>query len=380
MSDGRESSAAVRRRHWLAGGAALLCLAAQELPAQTAAELRQRLDVVRARRALADSNLTLARRASAARRTDFVVAGGRRVAFDPEVLSAPDRVLLDEGLERGRARLMDRFGADGALLLDSADWLVARGPRWLGIPSAIDLRTSDGAERLIARLRSPIDPEQVEAFVLRIAGLAIPALAPTLSHYGSSDLGLAPAEYRYAEAGREMAISWAAAGRRCATGSVAACRAVLTPQRSDGPLSLHFEPADWRAVVTAGRMPALTDSSFFALRRACLAGNDRDCAMIVSKVGVPDPFSAGLRATYVLHAIELGGRGALGQIRGASETDPHALLAAVAGVPPDSLIASWQRRTTQALNDEREHLVPVMLSVTGWSLLLLLGASNRKPR
>lgn len=380
MSDPRRSSVAVGGLCWLACGAVLLCASAQALPAQTAAELRHRLEEVRASGALADSSWKLAVRTAAARRTEHVVAGGRRVAYDPDLFLESDRVRLGEGLERGRARLIERFGGESALLLDTTAWFVAPGPRWIGFPAVIDLRTSVGADRVVMSLGSPIDPEEVERFVLQVAGQAIPALAPALDRFAGSDLGLAPTESRFAMAGREMAISWAATGRRCATGSVAACRAVLTPQSGSEPLSLHFEPEDWRAVVTAGRMPAVGDSAFFAFRRACLAGNDRDCATIVGKVGVPDPFSSGLRATFVLHAIELGGRDALGQIRRAAEADPNALLAAVAGVPPDSLIASWQRRTAQALEDERQSLVPVTLSVAGWSLLLLVGASRRKPR
>ena len=133
-------------------------------------------------------------------------------------------------------------------------------------------------------------------------------------------------------------------------------------------------------MVTASESPLDADSLFFVDRRACLDGAPTSCERIIHRVRIPDPFSSTLRATLVTHALELGGRGALDRLaESGMEPSPVHLLAQVAGVSEDSLVASWQRRTARSLEEERGSQLPLTLAVLGWATLAFVGASRRKP-
>lgn len=349
------------------------------LPAQSADALRARLEHVRAVRARSDTTVRRLEQERRARRTARIRSGGRTVAYDPTLLTPEDSARIAEGLARGLDRLVARFGEEGRTLIDTVTWVAVRVPWWFG-QRRVGLRTATSGAAETLNLPQPPDPEWVARFVLQSAGPALVPGSTALNAWSPWSVSLADEEERFAEAGRELALSWAAAGRRCSTGSVSACRRALEPVPGEDRLDRLFDASDWRAVVTASPLPALTDSTFFSRRRTCLAGNDAACANIVSQLTPPDPFSGGMRATLVMHAIDLGGRDALGRFRSSTEREPLALLAEVAGVPEDSLIMSWQRRTAVALAAERRGVIPLSLSVAGWSLLLLAGASFRRPR
>lgn len=358
---------------------ALLAGMPSRASAQSADSLRARLQHVSAAAARADTTVRRLEREGRARRTARIEAGGRRVAYEPGLLSARDSTRIAEGLALGRDRLVERFGEEGPAMLDTAFWVAREAPWWLS-RQGIEIRSTASGASAQVLLPRPIDPARVARFVLQTAGAALLPGSPALEAWSPWSVSLANEEERFAEAGRELALSWASVGRRCSTGSAPACRAVLEPVPPHDRLRLLFDQNDWRAVVTASPLPALSDSAFFSHRRACLAGDDAACARIVGQLTPPDPFSGGMRATLVMHAIDLGGRDALRRFRATTGQEPLPLLATVAGVSEDSLIVSWQRRTAVALAAERRGVIPLSLSVAGWSLLLLGGATLRRPR
>lgn len=365
-----------------AGAAFVLAFVAgtpSALPAQSADSLRARLGRVSAARALADTTVRRLEQERSARRTARIRSGGRTVAYDPALLTPEDSGGIAAGLALGLDRLVERFGEEGRTLVDSATWVAVGIPWWFG-QRRVELRTATSGAAESLHLPRPLDPERVARFVLQAAGASLAPSSAALSAWSPWSVSLAGEEVRFAEAGRELALSWAAVGRRCSAGSALACRRALEPVPGEDRLGLLFDASDWRAVVTASPLPALTDSIFFSRRRACLAGDDPACAQIVARLTPPDPFSGGMRATLIMHAIDLGGRDALRRFRSSTEREPVPLLAEVAGVSEDSLIMSWQRRTAVALTAERRGAIPLSLSVAGWTLLLLGGATFRRPR
>ena len=321
------------------------------------------------------------------RRTGRIVAGERRVRFDPMELSAQDTSRLATGLRRGAERLRATLGAAGVRLIDDDLWDVFpkhTDERSTGIGSwftRIDLvlATSTHGDRPRLALTVPIDPDRVADFVVGRAGATLVERTPALHGYEGWTALLTAEEPYWSEVPRRLAISWAAAGRRCATGATAACADVLAPFDPTDALARLFDPSDHRTLVAVGRLPALTDSIFFASRRRCLDGADSACARIVGEVEVPDPFGADLRGTLLTHAFELGGSEAMARIASAPADAALPLLARVAGIPEDSLIASWQRRTSTALDRERGTGAGLAVSTAAWSALLLLLVALRKP-
>ena len=358
-----------------------VALATPATPAggQTAAEWRRKLDSATVASARADSDFVRIREAAALERTAHLVAGERRVLYSPKQITATDSARIARGLEGGRARLIARFGANSTQLLDSANWLLTSSLDGRSYLTEVRLMTSEGAFRATVDLRRPIDPRKVEEFVLGVAGDGLPHLAPGLIRHASGAVSLVDDPDRFVLAGREMALSWSSAARRCITGALVACRAALTVAEPSERLSHYFEPSDWRAVVGASGSPTDADSLYFVDRRSCLVGEQAACARIISRGVVPLPISSSARATLVMHALDLGGLHAIERLVASRDEDPIALLAAVAGVPEDSLLASWQRRTVSALYSVQGNRLPLVLSVAGWGALVLVGATRRRP-
>lgn len=312
-------------------------------------------------------------------RTARVVGGGRTIAYEPGRLTSRDSSRIAEGLELGRAQLVKRYGPRGVALLDDATWVLAFLDGGLGVAGEIMLFTRETAAVPALTLRSPVDPRRVEDFVVGSAGAGLSQFSPILRSYASWTASRTEEPQRLAEAARWMALSWSSAGRRCATGVVEACRAVLTVVQPADRLALYFDPSDFRAVVTASAPSSDADSLFFVERRACLGGAQDACERIVGRMHVPDPFAGSLRGTLSMHALELGGTTALDRLVASSSEDPLQLLSETAAVSEDSLISSWQRRTVRALDEERGGQLPQALAVVGWCALALAAAAGRKP-
>lgn len=309
-------------------------------------------------------------------------AGGRLVRFIPGQLNDADRQAIAEGLDRAGASLRARFGDDLTMFLDTLVW-TARSPdetnqRWFWLstkrntPNYFDPWNWD-TSRPNAALVTEIALDQAgHNFILRV---------PRLATFTKQALSLNGDSVRYLHAARELAISWATAGRECAAGSTGACRAVLTLPGEDLGRSLYFSPVDYRAVVTTGEISLTADSALHAMRRRCLAGSDPDCATAyLALKRIPDPFSGGLRSTVVEHALELGGTQAIARLRAAATDAPAlSILASVAGVSEDSLVRSWQRRVRVALDEDSPSPAKDTLAVAAWSLLVLFGVTRRRP-
>lgn len=390
MSDRRQ---APRRRvgsTWLLAraviGCGLLVPATATAGAQDAAAIRREADSLRtaldaARAEVLTSGAVLKeRRADVGRsRSALLTAGGRTVRFAPAELDAADTAALARGLEAAQRVMIERFGEEwAARLMGDEVWVSTsainrRARRW------VVLRTGEDRGASQSLLSRPIDAEGVIRFQLRVVGERLPARVPVLSPFAGSSISLYPEQRRWAEAAREMAVSWASAGRRCATGVIAACEAVMTRRTSGAPEPTWLAPGDERGAVTATSVPMTADSALRATRRGCLDGSVPECQRFLQRLPHPDPFSTHLRATLVMHAMELGGRAAMDRLVSAPGADPLALSARVAGTTPDSLLRSWQRRTAEALREDRGSTFPLALSSFAWCALLLAATVRRRP-
>lgn len=348
-------------------------------PATTRA---QTLDEMRARSRSADSvvAVVLLRRRQLNEFGRFdgdgeVRSGGRVVRYLKAQITPGDSSRVAAGLELGRALLASRFGDAGTALIDTATWVITRGrtkQRW--IAELYAPRDPTGARVTLPR---PISSATVADFVLSQAGDRLTATTPALGSYAGWTAFL-PERVPSDEIARRLATSWAATGRRCAVGAVAACKVVLAPFDVAAGFDHYFDASDVRAVVTSARLPGLPDSAFSVARRQCLDGQDSSCARIIYRITPADPFNTFVRGSLIARAIALGGKDALARLAAQPDGPPIAILARVAGVSEDALIESWHAHLFASLTSGVSGAVPAFLTTLVWCGLLLLVSLRRR--
>lgn len=315
--------------------------------------------------------------------TDSIVAGGRTVRIIPGRLTAEELDALREGLEAAEATLRSQFGNDLTLFRDTMRWRASvdkstRYGRGLSLRTGQTWATSDPAWRL---WQFSVRSEAIEAVALNAAGRNFVENVPGFYKYTGGAFSLNVRGERLANAGRELALSWATVGRECAAGSPAACRAVLTVAPPDARLTTYFTPADYRAVVTSGELSRDADSTVFASKRRCLEGADTACVRVVKQLArVADPFSGGLRATMIEHALRMGGTEGITRMRALPPGTPALQRAtALAGVSEDSLLRSWQTTLSRSVAASVPSPAPVGLATFGWAAIVLLAVTRKRP-
>ena len=380
------SDRAARSGRWTVPLAAVIALvgggtlAAQTPAARTADSLHALVIEARARSLAADSAFDLARAAVGAGRDQRLVVGGLTVRYSARELTDDDTAAIARGLADGDADLVRLFGEEGAALLRSPlEWVAmsasdAGAAPWVGLGAGPEYSPARSTS-----LRRPISSESVRRFVYLVASERLGFQFPWIDAFTSASSALNRSAVHYAQAAREMSLSWAATGRRCATGIVASCELVMTRRVPGGPTPAWFDPVDGIGAATAAEVPINADSSLVVDRKECLKGDMERCARVLPRLQVRDPFSGSLRATLVSHAIELGGLDALAKLRNAPTGTPIERLAFVAGMSPDELLRSWQARTAAALRDDRDGTIPMAASTLLWCALLVGVTTRRRP-
>lgn len=355
----------------------LLALGAAPAEAQELAEWQQRLAEANSRMVAA----TDAMKAGSVKRVydRMVREGEASVSFVAGDLSARDSVAIARGLANANETLRARFGESGVALTTGARWNVDSysGSSRRRVLDMVSFQRV-GESQTGQTMRKPIDPAVVEGMVIARAGERLVSRTRALNHHNGWAV-LQPDDRLYAEVGRRLSTSWAGAARRCAAGAIGACMSVLAPFDPGAEPTRYFDASDFRYVVASARLPALSDSSYFAARRQCIDGADSVCADIVGRVPMIDPLNASVRGTLLAHAIELGGRDALDRAAAHADAPAMEALARIAGVSADSLVASWHARVYAALDEERATTDPsLLLSSVAWGGLLLLVATRRR--
>lgn len=342
----------------------------------------QTLDELRARSRSADSVLAAVlvrqRQLNEFGRFDGdgeVRSGGRVVRYRTSQISPRDSARIAAGLELGRAQLAARFGDAGTALIDNDIWVITAGrtrQRWI-----VELHPQRDPNGARATLPRPISPASIADFVLAQAGDHLTATTPALRGY-SGWTAFLPDQVPSDEIARRLATSWAATGRRCATRAVAACKVVLAPFDDAAGYDHYFDASDVQAVVTSARLPGLPDSVFSVARRQCLKGSNAACSRIIDRIVPTDPFGSSVRGSLLAHAIAVGGADALARLAARPDGPPITILAAVAGLSEDALIASWHDRLFSSVTHGVTGAIPAFLTTLAWCGLFLLVSLRRR--
>ncbi len=303
-------------------------------------------------------------------------AGTRRVMYVAGKLSSRDSSAIAEGILRAEAVLEERFGATGLALRDTNSFVAEVDDRRLwGQVALLELARPNGGREYLQR---PVDPNQVTRYVLRLAGDHLVDRRPAFRSYAGFAT-IVRDTANDADVWRRLATSWAAAGRRCATGAVSACG--LIAERFDAATAIdrYFDPSDYRAVMVSARTNMALDSTFQATRRRCLDDESgKACGAIIRRVEPVDPFGPFVRGTMLAKALEIGGRGALDRLDAERSEDPLVLLAAAAGTSTDSVLIAWRNDMRDLVRSGPDRLIKPILSSLVWAALLLVVAMRRR--
>jgi hypothetical protein len=132
----------------------------------------------------------------------------------------------------------------------------------------------------------------------------------------------------------------------CHDGSLAACRAALgmLPPGSDS-IARWYGAAAQRALVRARAADTLRDSSLTSGVQSCVRdGVDSSCSALVRERRWAGSLTyRTARQELLRRALVVGGPEAFARLRTSGDADAETLLAHVAGVPADSLVAGWRR-------------------------------------
>lgn len=335
------------RRSGLVITIAVLAIAAARVDAQRpGAQAPDALAALTAERAaLADSvRASLARIREAERRAqtvadDSTTVHGVTVLYISAVLSERERATIAAGLGRARRLLAQRYGDAVAGVLDGDRWLVnwqvlpAGGrPAYLHITPGAEARRSQPAYFTL-----PLDAADIERLALQRVGLLVTAMHPALRGFAQGALSLAREVDHGYMARRQLVGSGSSPARRCVEGILPACAELL----DFNARSRWYDPDDRRP-------PGIS------------------------------PMGGAVRASLIVHALELGGDAAVQRLREYSGPgDPLPMLSAVAGTAPDEFLEGWVA-TLDSQSATRLGLGgPLMTTSLAWTLLLALVATRR---
>jgi hypothetical protein len=311
------------------------------LTAQTTAEVDRQIGQLRDSLKANTEQLARLRDGRVTVPDDSIIESGVTVHFPSERLSDRDRAVVREGIGAARARLDTQFGAGASKLVDGTIWRIdyekagaVRRPRALLVEGRNlgDLRTWSAP--------LPLGATSVSDFVYELAERQMVRRAPAVGAFagGAFPLSLPPEAYYVAM--KQLTISKSSVARRCAAGVVVACRTILDDNAKD----------QWYAPSDSG---------------------PRGRA----------PIPRGVHGSLVVTALELGGTRAIDAFGSPSQTgDVVAMLSDAAGIPPDSLIRTWNGRMQLAAKRSAHTSVPFAATAIFWSGLFLFAATRRRPK
>jgi hypothetical protein len=170
---------------------------------------------------------------------------------------------------------------------------------------------------------------------------------------------------RLAWVARELLTTASHAVRRCYHGDLEWCVEAMGLGEEEASWERWYTPSELRLYIrNAGRpvhihLEVLWDGCVLAeLQEACSAFlREREPVI---------PFSVEARASLLGHALWAGEPGTFGRLRGAEAQPLLNQLSSAAGMPPDSLLASWRRSALDARVSAWAGLVRSPLSVLLW--------------
>jgi len=167
---------------------------------------------------------------------------------------------------------------------------------------------------------------------------------------------------------RELLTTASMAVRRCYQGEMEWCAEATGLRGKEGAWDRWYTPAERRLYVQGmGRPP---DATGAALWEGCaVAGMQDACDVVLRGRELDAPLTPQARASLLGHALAMGGLDAFERLRTAEGTGIGHRLEAAAGVPLDSVLASWRTEVLRARRSAWAGLARSPLALLFWVFL-----------
>lgn len=146
---------------------------------------------------------------------------------------------------------------------------------------------------------------------------------------------------------RELIATPSAATRRCFQGELDWCAEALNLRGTEGGWARWYTAEERRFYIGRSTRP-LGDRETAVWEECVDAGRDDACDLLLRDRDPVTPLSPEARASFLGHALWTGGVGAFQRLREADGESVADRLVAAAGIPEDSLLASWRREVLAA--------------------------------
>lgn len=311
--------------------------------AQTAAELRARLDSASQRFSAARARLDSAQNQARAVPDSVMQPQGAVVNFDSRNLGPRERAALTRAFTLAADELEAIFGPEGPALLEGQVWLVSvAGGGRSGLQSMLALEALENGQRTTTgSMRLPLDVTAAAELIRGQAGRRLIAGNPRIRAWTGGGFSIGePTEIHYFSH-RHLALHQSSPARRCARGTIASCADLLDPAAR----ARWFDPGD----------PANGDRA---------------------------PASGIVRESVLRYAIEVDGPAVLQAFSEQPDTTlkPVAFLAAAVRQSPEQFLTGWQAEAAQAGAVRVKALPRTVFAALGWFAFCGIVATRRRPR
>lgn len=231
------------------------------------------------------------------------------------------------------------------------------------------------------RTSSPEDPKSIAMVIGSAVSSAVTAKAASkITHWTGGTLALTPGlgeKVDWATLRLAVVSSPSFLGKSCYLGDLRACRTFLGLDTVADPPRMLYDSTGRRIVVKSGG-EFYARASRVATQR-CLDGNDDACITVLEMAGTRPVGSNFERGSLVLQAIDLGGTRAVERLVVTPGSASDA-LAAAAGQPFDSVLASWQRHLRDRTSGSPMPLIVAISSIVWIAVCLFFALRSSRWR
>jgi len=186
----------------------------------------------------------------------------------------------------------------------------------------------------------------------------------TQNWIGAKALTLSPEREEWVA--RALATTPSFAVRRCYNGDLDWCRRALNLGDETASWDLWYNGPERRLAVSRMGKP-VSDPRRAALWDGCVDFEQLTaCDLFLSDEPVQIPLSRTARSSFLAWSLREGGEGSLARFRQSEVGTVEERLAEVAGVPVDTLLASWRRHTLSAQRSAWAGLAKTPLAILFW--------------
>ena len=304
--------------------------------AQEARVIRQRLQVAAALRDSASRALTAYRLQHPPKAfTDTFLIPGTPI----KVMATPEIAAFgrDAAAKAGNA-LAQQLGDQIALLTPAMYFVRTDSTEWRGAATVAG-QIYRGHQAL--NRETPTVDELAATFASNAKASLLDRLDSTFRRQLAGSLPLdTVTDDQWSAIRLEMATSYAKVSHQCLDLDLMACEKILGLVPVSDPAVEFMDPDGRRAFVTSMNYWSNADN---AARHECLTGNDATCLELVRRESAMLVLGGRGTASLTAEAMRMGGSGSLARMLN-GKGGKRELIAAIAGQPVDSVVASWVRK------------------------------------